>query len=138
VTIIIQFAQRFAVKFFIYLLTRQNQCKETINRIEKEQYTRRNLSKALHSNAVASTTTPINNNNNNNNNSSQFSGYLLTCRLNSTSASYKASTKTQIKHKNSKNTQDQTLKKQNKTKQICSKTIKRSTGQKSSTLTKHR
>ena len=34
------------------------------------------------------------------------------CRLNSTSAYYKASTKTQVKHKNSKNTRKQ------KTKQI--------------------
>jgi hypothetical protein len=40
-----------------------------------------------------------NNNNNNNNTSNQFSGYLLTCTLKSTSAYYKASTKTQIKHK---------------------------------------
>jgi hypothetical protein len=38
-------------------------------------------------------------NNNNNNNSIQFNGYLLTCRLNSTSANYKASTKAQIKLK---------------------------------------
>jgi hypothetical protein len=35
----------------------------------------------------------------NNNNSIPFNGYLLTCRLNSTSANYKASTKTQIKYK---------------------------------------
>ena len=44
----------------------------------------------------------------------QFNGYLLTCRLNSTHANYKASTKTRIKQKNSRNTQDKTLKKQNK------------------------
>jgi hypothetical protein len=29
----------------------------------------------------------------------QFKGYLLTCRLNSTSANYKANTKAQIKYK---------------------------------------
>jgi hypothetical protein len=40
-------------------------------------------------------------------NSVQFSGYLLRCTLNSTSACYKASTNTQIKHKNSANPQKQ-------------------------------
>jgi hypothetical protein len=40
-------------------------------------------------------------------NSIRFNGYLLTCRLNSTSGNYKASTKTQIKYKNSTNTQKQ-------------------------------
>jgi hypothetical protein len=34
----------------------------------------------------------------------QLNGYLLTCRLNSIGAYYKASTKTQIKHKYSTNT----------------------------------
>jgi hypothetical protein len=38
-------------------------------------------------------------NNNNNNNSTQFNGYLLKCKLNSTNDYYIASTKTQIKHK---------------------------------------
>jgi hypothetical protein len=36
--------------------------------------------------------------------SPQLNGYLLTCRLNSIGAYYKASTKTQIKHKYSTNT----------------------------------
>jgi hypothetical protein len=36
----------------------------------------------------------------------QFNRYLLTCRLNSTSPYYKASTKTQIEHKNSTNTEN--------------------------------
>ena len=40
----------------------------------------------------------------------QFSGYLLMCRLNSTSAYYTTSAKTQIKHKNSTNTQKQNTK----------------------------
>jgi len=39
------------------------------------------------------------------NNSIQFNGYLLTCRLNSTSVYCIVSTKTQIKHKNSTSTQ---------------------------------
>jgi hypothetical protein len=45
-------------------------------------------------------------NNNNNNN-------LLKCRLNSTIAYYKASTKTPMKHTNSTTTQSKTLNKQN-------------------------
>jgi hypothetical protein len=50
-------------------------------------------------------------------NSIQFSGYLLTCRLNSRSSFYKAKTKTKIKHKNSTITQKLNTKntKQNKT-----------------------
>jgi nitrogen fixation/metabolism regulation signal transduction histidine kinase len=55
----------------------------------------------------------------------QFNGYLLTCRLNSTSAKYKAGTKTQIKQK--QYTQNKTLKKENKNKYI-EKQYKRSTG----------
>jgi hypothetical protein len=43
-----------------------------------------------------------------------FSGYLLTYRLNNISVNYKASTKTQIKHKSGTNTQKQTLNRQNK------------------------
>jgi len=38
----------------------------------------------------------------------QFSGHLLTCRLKSTGAWYKASTETQIQH-SSVNTQNKTL-----------------------------
>jgi hypothetical protein len=75
-------------------------------------------------NIFCATSLELNNNNNNNNailihcndtNSIQFNGYLLTCRLNSSSANYKASTKAQIKHKNNTNTRDKTLKKHNKT-----------------------
>jgi len=44
----------------------------------------------------------------------RFSGYLLTCRLKNTSAYCKTSTKSQIKHKNSTNTN--TLNKHNKNK----------------------
>jgi hypothetical protein len=44
-----------------------------------------------------------------NNNSIQFNGYLLMYKLNSTSAYYKASTETQIKHKRT-NTQKQDTK----------------------------
>jgi hypothetical protein len=40
-------------------------------------------------------------------NSIQFNGYLLTRRLKSTSAYYKASTKAEIEHKNGTNTQKQ-------------------------------
>jgi hypothetical protein len=58
--------------------------------------------------------------NNNNNNSIQFNWHLLTCKLNSTSAYYNARTKTQIKHKNSKNTQKQNTK-QTQQKQILEK-----------------
>jgi hypothetical protein len=63
---------------------------------------------------------------NNNNASVQFNGYLLTCRLNSTSAYYKASTRTQIKH-NSTNTQKQNT---NRTKKLQKKEYKRSIGAK--------
>jgi hypothetical protein len=65
-------------------------------------------------------------------NSIQFNGYLLTCRLSSTSANYKASTN---KTQNSTNTQDKTLNKQNKYEV---KQYKRSTGAESNTLTEHR
>jgi hypothetical protein len=44
------------------------------------------------------------------NDSFQFSGYLLTYRLNSRSVYYKASTKTQIKHKNNTDTQKENTK----------------------------
>jgi hypothetical protein len=50
-----------------------------------------------------------NNNNNNNNNSIRVSGYLLMCRLNSTNATYKASTNTT---QNSTNTQNKILNRQ--------------------------
>ena len=63
--------------------------------------------------ATATTTTTAAAAANNNNYyyySVQFSGYLLTCRLNSTSAYYRTSAKTQIKHKNSTNTQKQNTK----------------------------
>jgi len=43
----------------------------------------------------------------------QFNRRLATCRPNSTNAYYKASTKTQIQHKNSTNAQNKTLNKQN-------------------------
>jgi hypothetical protein len=43
-------------------------------------------------------------------NSVQFNRYLLTCRLSSTSDNYKGSTKTQMQHKNSTNTQKQSTK----------------------------
>ena len=65
----------------------------------------------------------------------QVNGYVLTCRLNSSNAYYKASTKTKIKHKNSTNTQKQNTKQ----KQHCrKKQYKRSMGQKPYTLKKHR
>jgi sortase (surface protein transpeptidase) len=50
----------------------------------------------------------------------QVNGYLLSCRLNSTSANYKASTRTQIKQDNSTNIQKQNTK-QTKQKQHCRK-----------------
>jgi predicted Holliday junction resolvase-like endonuclease len=66
----------------------------------------------------------------------QFHGYVLTCRLNSSNAYYKASTKTQIKHKNSTNTQKQNTK-QTKQKQHCGKKqYKRSMGAKTLHLEK--
>jgi hypothetical protein len=52
-----------------------------------------------------------------------FSGYLLTCRLNGTSASYKASTKTQIRHKT-------VQRHKNKSNMAGNKRYKRSTGAK--------
>jgi hypothetical protein len=63
--------------------------------------------------------------------------YLLTCRLNSRSANYKASTKTEIKHKNSTNTQKQNTKqaKQNNTAEKSN--IEEVLGQKPYTLKKH-
>ena len=51
-------------------------------------------------------------NNNNNNNSVEFTGYLLTCCLNDTSAYCTARTETQIERKNSVNTRRQTLARQ--------------------------
>jgi len=66
----------------------------------------------------------------------EFSGYLLKCRFKSTSAYYKASTNTQIKHKNSTNTQETKppkqygRKKKGNTKEV--------PGQKYQTLKKHR
>ena len=44
----------------------------------------------------------------------QFSGHLLTFRFKSTSAYYKANTRTQIKHKKSTNIQKQNTKQTNK------------------------
>ena len=58
----------------------------------------------------SSASSPISNLSWNNNYSIQCTGYLLTCRLNSTSVCYKANAKTQIKHKNSTNTQRQSTK----------------------------
>jgi hypothetical protein len=49
-----------------------------------------------------------------------FSSCLLKCRLNNISASYKARTKTQIKHKTAQTHQNETLNRQNKIKH-CSK-----------------
>jgi hypothetical protein len=49
---------------------------------------------------TTTTTTDNNNNNNNNNTSFKFIEYLLKSRINSTSAYYKARTKTQIQRKN--------------------------------------
>ena len=71
----------------------------------------------------SSANSPISNLMGNNNYSFKFNGYLLTCRLNSTSVYYKASAKTQIKHKNSTNTQRQSTKqkrygKENKYKKV--------------------
>jgi hypothetical protein len=54
----------------------------------------------------------------------QFNGYLLTCTANSTSAHYKASTKTQVKHKTVQIHKNKTLNKQ-KTKNVRSKQYKR-------------
>jgi len=48
--------------------------------------------------------------NDNNNNNNNFSGYLLKCRLNSTSAYYKVNTRTQIRHKNNTSTQKENTK----------------------------
>jgi hypothetical protein len=45
-----------------------------------------------------------------NDNSIQFNGHLLTCRLNITSAYYKASTRTKIQHKHITNIQKQNTK----------------------------
>jgi hypothetical protein len=50
--------------------------------------------------------------------------YLLTCRLNSKNAYYKASTKTQIQHKNNTNNTKQTLNKQTKEKYYRKRYIK--------------
>jgi hypothetical protein len=66
----------------------------------------------------------------------QFSGCLLTCRLNSTSAYYKASTKTKIQHKNSTNTQKQNTKQTQKN--MTEKNVNEVMGQKPYTLKKHR
>jgi len=51
-----------------------------------------------------------NDDDNNNNNNNNFSGYLLMCRLNSTSAYYKVNTRTQIRHKNSTSKQKENTK----------------------------
>jgi hypothetical protein len=53
-------------------------------------------------------------------NSIQFIEYLLKCRLNSTIANYKSSTKTQIKHKHSTNTQKLDTR-ETEQKQVCRK-----------------
>jgi len=54
-------------------------------------------------------------------------GYLLTCRLNSTSVYYEASTKTEIKHRSSTNTQRQSTEQKQYGKE---KQYKKSTGTK--------
>jgi len=46
----------------------------------------------------------------------QFLGYLLACRLKSTSARYKPRTKTQKPHENSTNTKNKTVNRGNKNK----------------------
>jgi hypothetical protein len=48
----------------------------------------------------------------------QFNRYLLTCRLNSTIANYKARTRTQIQHKNNTNTQKRNIKQKKTTTNI--------------------
>jgi hypothetical protein len=70
-------------------------------------------------------------------NSIQFKEYLLMSRLNRTSSYYEASTKTQIEHKNTKNTQKQTLKRQNEN-NIAEKNNIEVLGQNPYTLKKHR
>ena len=51
----------------------------------------------------------IDNINNSSNNSIQFNGYLIKCRLASTSTCYKASTKAQIQTTSNTNTQKQNI-----------------------------
>jgi hypothetical protein len=68
----------------------------------------------------------------------EFSGYLLTCRLNSTSAYYKASTKTQIKHQNIQIHRNKTLNRQNESNIAEKINIMEVLGQKPYTVKKHR
>jgi hypothetical protein len=80
------------------------------------------------------------NNNNTQFGSVKFNGCLLKCRLNNTRAYYKASTKTQILHKNCTNTQKQNTK-QTKQKQYGSnkkKAIQTKQWSKNPQLLKHR
>jgi len=58
----------------------------------------------------------------------QFKGYLLMCRLNSTSVNYKAWTKTPTQHKTVRIHKNKTLNRQNKINMAGGKECKRSTG----------